>query len=253
MNLLLLRFPSILTTLESARADRDQFRRLLNDRRNSVTVSTRAKRPSFDLHLGHRTRMLQSGVTVFVVGALVVSTLPDLTIRSVKRQTEQIVIQMDDIPETRQVRRPPPPPRPAVPIETESEDVPDDVTIESTDLDFDDVVLDLPPPPSEIADQAMEDEPIEVWAVEEKPKAITRVVPKYPLFAQKAGIEGTVLIRILLGKDGRVKEARVMNGKEILRESALEAVKQYVFTPARQNDRPVQVWMAIPIRFRLRD
>ena len=251
MNFLLRRFPSILTMLEVERERRDQFQNLLVDRPCDVTILTRTKDPTADLNRLYRSRMLLTGVGVFaliVAGAVV---LPEPSIHQAVGRTEQVVIQMDEIPETRQLRRPPPPPRPAVPIETESEDVPDDVTIESTDLDFDDI-LELPPPPPDFVEKGLEeDEPIELWAVEEKPVIIHMVPPEYPQVALKAGVQDIVLVRVLIGKDGKVKEASIMRGKEMFHASALGAVRQYIFSPALQNDKPVPVWMALPIRFRL--
>ena len=54
---------------------------------------------------------------------------------------------MEDGWETKQERRPPPPMRPVVPIATDSPDVPDDVTIEDTDIDLSALEDLLPPPP----------------------------------------------------------------------------------------------------------
>jgi TonB family protein len=58
-------------------------------------------------------------------------------------------------------------------------------------------------------------------------------------------------VRVLIGIDGKVMQAEVLRGKTIFRKAALTAIKQYEFSPARQNDKPVPVWMALPIRFRL--
>ena len=58
----------------------------------------------------------------------------------------QIIIEQIDIPQTEQFDRPPPPARPSVPVESESEDIADDVTLDEFNLDeFD--AWDAPPPP----------------------------------------------------------------------------------------------------------
>ena len=163
------------------------------------------------------------------------------------------MISMEDIPETRQIKRPPPPPRPAVPIETESADVPDDVTIETTDLDFDNITFDLPPPPPPSGDDSEAEEIVEFWAVEKTPVLIKGIAPEYPDMASKAELEGVVFVEFLVGKDGRVYNARVLKGPPIFQEAALEAVRQFVFKPAIQNDEAVTVRMTQPIRFRLTD
>lgn len=87
--------------------------------------------------------------------------------------------------------------------------------------------------------------------VEELPEAITKVAPIYPDIAREAGVDGQVVIQALVGKDGRVKDTRVVKSIPMLDASAITAVKQYVFKPALSNNKPVAVWVAIPIRFTL--
>lgn len=76
---------------------------------------------------------------------------------------------------------------------------------------------------------------------------------QYPEIARRAGIEGKVLIRVLVEKDGKPKRHRVeYSDNEQLNEAAVKAVMASVFTPAIQNDRPVTCWITIPVTFRLR-
>ena len=150
---------------------------------------------------------------------------PDLAVSEAQIEREQIVIQVDDIPETRQIHRPSSPPRPAVPIETEDADVPDDVTIESTDLGLDDVSLNPPSLPTAVVSEAvLEEDPIEYWAVEDKPAITEQVAPRYPEVARKSRIQGTILVRVLIGVDGKVKRAEILRGKAIFHSAALTAV-----------------------------
>jgi len=211
----------------------------------------RDKNPEADLRLRYRKVYSICTAITFVLHVGVAVAFPKFELTPAKQRKAQTVIEMDDIPETRQIQRPPPPPRPAVPIATESADVPDDVTIESTDLDFDDMTIDLPPPPPPgSGDDDVEEEIIEFWAVEEAPTVIKEVMPVYPEVARKAGLEGTVFLQFVVGKDGRVKSVAVLKGPEIFRKAAVDAVYQFVFKPAMQNDRTVQVRMTRPIRFR---
>lgn len=87
---------------------------------------------------------------------------------------------------------------------------------------------------------------------DEAPVAI--VTPTfYPEFAREAGIEGRVLVHILIGKDGHVLRAE-LDAKihdPALDEAALESVKQWVFTPAMANGHPVAVWDTVPFVFTL--
>jgi protein TonB len=193
---------------------------------------------------------VSSGI-VLALHIIIALLAPKFEVDAAPQRKAQAVIQIDDIPETQQIQRPPPPPRPAVPIATESEEVPDDVTIESTDLDFDQAMIEVPPPPPTLGTDAPEEEIVEFWAVEQAPEIVREVVPVYPEVARKAGIEGTVFLQFVVGKNGQVRDIEVLKGPEILRESAVKAVSEFVFKPAVQNDRPVTVRMTRAIRFRL--
>jgi len=210
----------------------------------------RAKNPEHDLRLRYKKVFWISTSFNFVVTVVVAVLFPEFTAEAVAGKKDQIIINMEDIPETRQIKRPPPPPRPAVPIETESDDVPDDVTIESTDLDFDDNMVDLPPPPPPGSGN-MEEEVLEFFMVEDKPIIIKNVRPVYPEIARKAGLSGRVFVRFKVGRDGRVTEVQILKGQEIFRQAAIDAVSQFVFKPAMQNDKPVAVWMSQAIKFNL--
>jgi protein TonB len=88
--------------------------------------------------------------------------------------------------------------------------------------------------------------------VEEQPVLVEKEVPPYPELARLAKIEGTVIVRVLVGKDGKVKDAvlgKSVNG--ILDEAAMDAARRCVFKPAMQNKKPVAVWVAIPFAFKL--
>ena len=145
----------------------------------------RGKNPEVDLKLKYRKVFWICTTISFVLHVATAVTFPTFDIAAAARKKDQIIIQMEDIPETQQIKRPPPPPRPAEPIETESEDVPDDVTIESTDIDFDEAFVDLPPPPP--PGEAMEDEIMEFWKVEQKPVPIKTAPAVYPDIARQGG------------------------------------------------------------------
>ncbi len=87
--------------------------------------------------------------------------------------------------------------------------------------------------------------------VEELPEAITRVQPVYPDIAREANVDGTVMVQALVGKDGKVKDTRVVKSIPMLDGAAVTAVKQWVFKPALSNNKPVAVWVAVPVKFSL--
>jgi protein TonB len=88
--------------------------------------------------------------------------------------------------------------------------------------------------------------------VEELPEAITKVAPDYPDIARQSGMEGTVMVKALVGKDGHIRDVVVVKSIPVLDDAAVKAVKQWVFKPALSNNKPVAVWVAVPVRFTLR-
>ena len=77
---------------------------------------------------------------------------------------------------------------------------------------------------------------------------------KYPSVAQENGIQGRVLVRFVVKKDGSVGEVQVLRGvHETLDKEAVRLMKSLPckFTPGKQNGRPVNVWFTMPISFKL--
>ena len=75
----------------------------------------------------------------------------------------------------------------------------------------------------------------------------------YPDFARDAGVEGRVVVLLLVGKDGHVMDARVdpKHSVPMLDQAAMDCARTCVFTPARANGHPVMVWVARPFDFHL--
>jgi protein TonB len=88
--------------------------------------------------------------------------------------------------------------------------------------------------------------------VEELPEAIERPAPDYPAEARRAGVEGTVIVQALVGRDGRVKDARIVKTVPGLDEAAEACVRRWRFKPAMSKGQPVAVWVAIPVKFTLK-
>ncbi len=87
-----------------------------------------------------------------------------------------------------------------------------------------------------------------------QPRYAENPKPLYPREAKKKGYEGEVLLRIEVLSNGRVGtiEVKRSSGHELLDRSAMTAVKQWTFIPARKGETPVPVWVHIPIAFQLR-
>ena len=104
--------------------------------------------------------------------------------------------------------------------------------------------------PGDIAIADDESPPADFVAVEKEPAIVKSVEPKYPDMAVRTGLEGKVLVKIWVDREGKPKEVDVIQSDaEIFNEPAIEAAKQFVFTPAYMNDGPVSVWVTITLRF----
>lgn len=218
-------------------------------------VMPRHKVPEADLRLGYgRTLWACFGISTVVVVLLMV-LFPTFEAKAQAKAQAPVIIQLENIPETRQERRPPPPPRPVMPVATESDEVPDDATIMETDLDFSLDELRPPPPLEELEERVVleeeEEEVVEIWRVEKQPVPLTQVVPEYPEIARKAGITGQVVVEVLVSREGKVEAIGKIIGNEIFHEAARKAALQWTFSPAIQNDKPVKVWVSLPFKFQL--
>ena len=82
--------------------------------------------------------------------------------------------------------------------------------------------------------------------------AIQRAL-RYPEIARKAGIEGKVIIYAKIGTDGKVVDTKVIKplGNSGCNEAAIEAIKKVMWEPASQKNKPVTVWVSVPVQFKL--
>ena len=183
------------------------------------------------------------GITLLILTFLII---PRVVNRVELDEEVQIIIEQIDIPQTEQFDRPPPPARPSVPVESESEDIADDVTLDEFNLDdFD--AWDAPPPPPE-------GPRVKFIPYDDPPIPLSPIRPKYPEIAQEAGIEGTVVVQVFVDEKGRVKDTVILKGipNTGLDEAATTAIRKVRFRPAKQRERAVGVWISIPVNFRLK-
>ena len=83
------------------------------------------------------------------------------------------------------------------------------------------------------------------------PEKVRHVAPTYPALAQSVGIQGVVIVEATIGVDGRVTNARVMRSIPLLDQAAIDAVRQWEFTPTLLNGVPVPVIMTVTVNFTL--
>ena len=93
--------------------------------------------------------------------------------------------------------------------------------------------------------------PLRVGGVVRAPQKIHHVAPTYPAIAQAAKVTGTVVLEALIAEDGSVREVKVLKSVMLLDAPALEAVRQWRFTPTLLNGVPVSVIMSVTVRFAL--
>jgi TonB family protein len=80
---------------------------------------------------------------------------------------------------------------------------------------------------------------------------ITKVQPKYPQDARKAGIQGVVVLQSLIDTNGNVKELKIVTGDPSLTSAASDAVKQWKYKPYLLNGQPVEVDTQVIVAFQL--
>ena len=106
--------------------------------------------------------------------------------------------------------------------------------------------------PGDIRISDDESPPADYVAVEKEPVIVKSVEPQYPDMAVRTGLEGKVWVKIWVDREGKPREVDIhQSDAEIFNEPAIEAAKQFVFTPAYMNDGPVSVWVTFPFKFEL--
>jgi len=83
------------------------------------------------------------------------------------------------------------------------------------------------------------------------PTKIKDVQPVYPAVAKTARVAGVVIVEATIGANGKVIAAKVLRSVPMLDQAALDAVRQWEFTPTLLNGKPVPVVMTVTINFKL--
>jgi len=78
-----------------------------------------------------------------------------------------------------------------------------------------------------------------------------RVEPRYPQLAIAARVSGAVELEGIIGTDGRIRDLRPLSGNPLLVPAAVEAVRQWVYSPCLLNGKPIEVIAPITVVFRL--
>jgi protein TonB len=103
-----------------------------------------------------------------------------------------------------------------------------------------------PPPPSRVLQT-----PIRTGGDVKPPQKIHHVAPVYPAIARSARVGGIVILETTIAEDGSVQDVRVIRSIPLLDAAAVDAVRQWRFTPSRLNGQPVRVLMTVTVSFTL--
>ena len=127
----------------------------------------------------------------------------------------------------------------------------DDFTNGNGVIAFDDsspIASDAPPPPPPQSPPPV----VRPGGNIKQPRKTVDIPPTYPPIALASRIEGVVILEAVIAEDGSVRDVRVLRSIPLLDAAAMEAVRQWRFTPTLLNGEPVPVVMTVTVAFRLR-
>ena len=102
----------------------------------------------------------------------------------------------------------------------------------------------IPPPPPPVSTK-----PIRVGGLIKEPQRTRYVPPAYPPIALAAHISGIVILEAVIAEDGSVRDVRVLRSAPLLDQAAVDAVRQWTFTPTLLNGQPVPLVMTVTVSF----
>jgi TonB family protein len=113
-----------------------------------------------------------------------------------------------------------------------------------------------PPPPAQPRPErsTATTAPVEVLRVGgaiQEPRKLRNVTPVYPPDAIQARVQGVVILECTISPTGKVVQVKALRGIPLLTEAAIEAVKQWEYTPTELNGVPVPVIMTVTVNFKL--
>jgi TonB family protein len=85
-----------------------------------------------------------------------------------------------------------------------------------------------------------------------EPRKVKSVNPVYPDIARQARVQGVIILECIISREGKVTRTRVLRGIPLLDAAAIEAVRQWEYTPTLVDGQPVPVVMTVTVNFRLR-
>jgi protein TonB len=268
---------------KAIKADMDQM--VFEDRERGYGAYFLRKKYPMHLAVGTISTAL---LALFIGFAPMIMKALDISEEVEKPKSIAITINMEDLPPPPAVDedKPPPPPPPKVPppqIKTVAFQIPEPTPEDELDPDEDQTIADIEElkeaPAIGLEDKEGSDEGFfdgEIDAEGDIPEVIVEQAPSidafifaeeeprpvnmddikkligYPQIARDAGIEGSVVVRVLVDKKGNYNRHKIINQVHpILAKAVEEHLNKLKFTPAIQGGKPIQFWVNIPFNFKL--
>jgi TonB family protein len=110
------------------------------------------------------------------------------------------------------------------------------------------------PPPAETRPATIPDPlapPVRVGGAIGEPRRVHYVAPVFPAVARASRSEGLVILEVVVTRNGDVRDANVLRSHPMFDRAAIDAVRQWRYTPTTLNGTPVDVTMTVTVRFSL--
>lgn len=207
------------------------------------------------------------GTAALAINLLLFLLIPFLSQISADRQPEAIksaftfnnLRQNQPPPPPEKELKPPPPPRdlpkppPANPLAQKQASPPKTPALNTPMPQFEAAVSDLKFGTMAFTGVAAPQTEFDISQIDTMPQIISRREPVYPYRARQKNINGMVLVKFLVTKEGTVQQASVVqsNPPEVFDEAALQAVGSWRFKPGMLDKEPVSTWISMPIKFQI--
>jgi protein TonB len=110
---------------------------------------------------------------------------------------------------------------------------------------------DPPPKPKPAAETKQPDKPLRLGGEVLAAKLVKKVIPVYPSLARQVRISGKVELLGVIARDGTIQHLQVVSGHPLLVQAALEAVRQWIYSPTLLNGQAMEVIAPISVNFTL--
>jgi protein TonB len=94
------------------------------------------------------------------------------------------------------------------------------------------------------------DGPVKIGGQVKEARLVSSVNPTYPAAAKEAGVQGDVVINAVIDKTGHVRQMKVVSGPILLRQSALNAMREWRYSPSTLDGQPIDGQVVVTLQFR---